>query len=242
MRLVTFVLAFTLFASPLAAQQQDGTLGYYRYPALRGNLVVFAAEGDLWSVSKEGGVARRLTTHSAEETNPVISPDGRTLAFTARYEGPAEVYTMPLSGGTPTRWTYEADESVATAWTPDGRLVYTTRAYSGLPKPQMVHVNLTDGTRELAPLFGAAQGAYDATGETLFFVRPAYHRNVTKRYTGGTARDVWRFDRGAAEAMELTGDFDGESHSPMWWNGRVYHGRAWPVRRPRQPPSRPRSR
>ena len=104
MRPVTLVLVLAL-VSPLAAQRQEGTLGYYRYPALSGNLVVFAAEGDLWSVSTEGGVARRLTTHAAEETNPVISPDGKTLAFTARYEGPAEVYTMPLSGGTPTRWT-----------------------------------------------------------------------------------------------------------------------------------------
>ena len=53
-------------------------------------------------------------------------------------------------------------------------------------------------------------------------MRPAFHNNVTKRYTGGTARDVWKFEDGADEAVELTGDYDGESHSPMWWGGRVY--------------------
>jgi tricorn protease len=207
---------------PLTAQQQ-GSLGFYRYPALLGDVLVFAAEGDLWTVPAGGGLARRLTTHPDEETHPVISPDGMTMAFTARYEGPAELYTMSLAGGVPKRWTYEADASIATTWTPGGMLVYTTRRYSGLPKPQMVEIDLATGTRTVVPLFGATQGAYDATGSSLYFVRPAFHNNVTKRYTGGTARDVWRFAEGAEEAVELTGDFDGESHSPMWWNGRVYH-------------------
>ncbi len=221
MRLISFALALSFVALPLAAQQ-GGVLGFYRFPALHGDILIFAAEGDLWTVSPDGGVARRLTTHPAEETNPVVSPDGVTLGFTARYEGPAELYTMPITGGVPTRWTYEADASIATTWTPDGRLVYTTRAYSGLPKPQMVQLNVEDGTRNIVPLFGVTEGAYDATGATLYFARPAFHNNVTKRYTGGTARDVWKFASGADEAVEVTGDYDGESHSPMWWNGRVY--------------------
>ena len=57
------------------------------------------AEGDLWTVAITGGLAHRLTTHPAEETDPVISPDGKTLAFTARYEGQTALYTMPVAGG-----------------------------------------------------------------------------------------------------------------------------------------------
>jgi len=205
-----------------AATPPQGVLGFYRYPALHGDTLVFAAEGDLWKVSIQGGVARRLTTHAAEETNPVISPDGTTLAFTARYEGPAEVYSMPLAGGVPVRRTYEAETSVATTWTPDGQLVYTTTHYSGLPKPMMVRLNLEDDTRSLVQLFGATEASYDETGAKVFFVRPPFHGNVTKRYTGGTARDVWKFEEGTAEAVELTGDYNRESHSPMWFAGRVY--------------------
>ncbi len=127
-------LLFTCFvlATPLIAQQ-NGVLGLYRYPTLHGEQLVFAAEGDLWLVSVDGGLARRLTTHPAEETDPTISPDGMTLAFTARYEGPAELYTMPLTGGAPVRHSYECDQSIATTWTPWGELVYTTRHYAGLP-------------------------------------------------------------------------------------------------------------
>jgi tricorn protease len=226
---LVFVLIAVLLPASLPAQdarpvQQDGTLGFYRFPAIHGDTLVFAAEGDLWKVSAQGGVARRLTTHAAEETDPVISPDGRTLAFTARYEGPAEVYTMPLAGGMPVRRTYEGESSIATAWTPDGRLVYGTVHFSGLPKPMLVKLNLEDGTQELIPLATATEASFSDDGSTLYFVRPAFHNNVTKRYTGGTARDVWKFANDAGEAVELTGDYVGESHSPMWWAGRRWTG------------------
>ena len=87
----------------------------------------------------------------------MISPDGRTLAFTARYEGRPELYTMPLTGGLPTRHTYEAEASVATAWTPDGDVVYTTTHYSTLPKLQLVRLYPADGRRSLVPLAGASE-------------------------------------------------------------------------------------
>ena len=222
---VLVVAAFGTQSDRAFAQSGDaaqGVLGFYRHPALHGQTIVFAAEGDLWRVSTQGGIAERLTTHPGEETNPIVAPDGGTLAFTARYEGPAELYTMPLSGGVPVRRTYEAETSVATTWTPSGELVYTTLHYSGLPKPIMVRLNLTDNSRALIPLFGATEAAYDAAGTTVYFVRPPFHNNVTKRYTGGTARDVWKFVNGAEEAVELTGDYNGESHSPMWHDGRVY--------------------
>jgi tricorn protease len=206
----------------LASAQAEGNLGFYRFPSLRGDVVVFAAEGDLWRVPVTGGAAQRLTTHPGEETHPRISPDGKTLAFTARYEGPTELYTMPLEGGLPVRRTYEGESSLATTWTPDGRLIYTTTRYSTLPQPQLVAMDLERNARERIPLYTATDGTYDEAGRTLYFVRPAFHNNVTKRYTGGTARDVWKFEEGAAEAVELTGDYRGESHSPMAWAGRVY--------------------
>ena len=196
--------------------------GYYRFPDIHGDTLVFTAEGDLWSVSTSGGVARRLTTHPDEETHPSISPDGRTLAFTASYEGPAELYTMPLTGGLPVRRTYEAEPSIATTWTKKGELVYTTSHFSTLPDVQLVALDLENGHRRRIPLSQASEGSYDDTGSKLLFVRPSYHRNVTKRYKGGTARNIWKYVEGAQEAEVLTRDYAGGSHTPMWWQGRVY--------------------
>jgi tricorn protease len=196
--------------------------GYYRFPEIHGDTLVFTAEGDLWSVSTAGGTARRLTTHPAEETHPSISTDGRTIAFTASYEGPAELYTMPLTGGLPVRRTYEAESSIATTWTTKGELVYTTSHFATLPDLQLVALDLEEAKRRRIPLSQASEGSYDDTGTKLFFVRPSYHRNVTKRYKGGTARNIWKFVEGAQEAEVLTRDYAGGSHTPMWWQGRVY--------------------
>ncbi|MEJ2583501.1 MAG: S41 family peptidase [Robiginitalea sp.] len=208
-----------LTASPLTAQ---GFKGYYRYPDIHGNQIVFTAEGDLWGVSTSGGLARRLTSHPEEETHAVFSPDGTTIAFSASYEGPTEVYTMPAAGGLPTRWTYERDASFVNAWTPDGKIAYQTRAYSRVPDYQVVVIDPEKKTKEVVPLSQASEASYNDTGETVYFVRPAYHRNVTKRYKGGTARQIWKYTRGAPEAVRLTKDYEGGSHHPMWYENRVY--------------------
>lgn len=195
--------------------------GYYRYPTVYKNLIVFAAEGDLWSVGIGGGSAKRLTTHPGEETHPVISPDGKTIAFTANYEGFPEVYTMPINGGIPKRWTYEDEASIATTWTPAGEIVYTTQHYSTLPTQQLVRIE-SSGKQAPLPLAQASEGTFNASGNTVFFVRPSDHRNVTKRYKGGTARKIWKYTQGTAEAIELSDAYRGESHHPMWWGNRIY--------------------
>ena len=120
-------------ANSVAEVSKSGRSGYYRFPAIHGDTIVFTAEGDLWVVGAKGGAARRLTSNPGEETSAVISPDGTTVAFSAQYEGPMEVYTMSIEGGLPQRRTWEGNAGVA-AWMPDQRLLVGTRRYSTLPE------------------------------------------------------------------------------------------------------------
>jgi tricorn protease len=48
---------------------------YLRFPSVRGDQLVFTAEGDLWKTNLQGGQAQRLTTHPAAETQSAISFD-----------------------------------------------------------------------------------------------------------------------------------------------------------------------
>lgn len=208
----------SLLASLGAALAQP--TGYYRFPALYADTVVFTAEGDLWKVGVSGGTAQRLTSHADLESNARISPDGTTVAFSAQYEGPKDVYTMPLAGGQPRRLTFEGGASVV-GWTPAGEILYSTALHSTLPNEQLVRLNPQTGVRQLLPLAQASDGVFDDAGRTLFFTRLPFQGSSTKRYKGGTTQNLWRFTEGT-EATPLTADFPGTSRNPMWWNGRVY--------------------
>jgi len=70
------IAAAVMLCAPLAARQRQPQLGYYRQPAIHGATIVFVAEGDLWRVGVEGGVAQRVTPHPEEERRPALSPDG----------------------------------------------------------------------------------------------------------------------------------------------------------------------
>jgi tricorn protease len=167
-------------------------------------------------------MARRLTSHPGEESSPTISPDGKILAFTAEYEGPSEIYTMPLEGGLPTRRTFQGEWAIAVGWTPDGKLIYTTEHYSTLPDAQLAVIDLSTGKSTPIPLRQASEGTYDPSGKTLFFTRLPFQGSHTKRYKGGTAQNLWKYIDGQPEAVALTTDYPGTSKNPMWWKGRVY--------------------
>lgn len=199
--------------------------GYYRYPSVGNDTVVFSAEGDLFAVNLGQQMplaAVRLTTHPGDEDHAAISPDGTTIAFTASYEGPREVYTMPLPGGLPVRRTWHGGNSEVVGWKADGVLAYATQKYATLPGWHLVTRDLASGAESRVPLFDAADGSWDDKGETLFFTRFRFQGSHTKRYKGGTAQSIWKFTEGQDEAVPLTAAYAGTDHRPMWWDGRVW--------------------
>jgi tricorn protease len=217
-------LAALLFGVWIARAESGAqpVAGYYRFPAIHGDTIVFTAEGDLWQVAASGGEGRRLTSHLGLESNAAISPDGRDVAFTAQYDGPSEVYVMPLAGGLPVRLTYEGRRAVVAGWTPDKRVLYSTSHYATLADVQLVAIDPRTRARSFVPLDQAAQGVYDESGSVLYFTRNQDQGSQTKRYKGGTAQNIWRFATGDKEATPLTTSYLGTSCWPMWWDHRVY--------------------
>jgi tricorn protease len=214
-----FGIALCAPLTAAAADPPELHRGYYTSPSLHGDTIVFTSEGDLWTVSTHGGVARRLTSNPSVEEHASISPDGKTVAFNANFEGPPEVYTMPIEGGLPRRRTWDG-ETAEIGWSPDGRLLVATARYATLPESELVLID-DHGAREILPLAQAAQAVYSSDGHTLYFTRWFKQGSQTKRYKGGTAENIWRYD-GQGEAVPLTADYTGASTHPMFWNGRVY--------------------
>ncbi|MBN1407699.1 MAG: PD40 domain-containing protein [Calditrichaceae bacterium] len=202
----------------LFAQSSEG---YYRFPTIHDETVVFTSEGDLWMTDIQGGIAQRLTTHYGMESHAAISPDGMFIAFSAQYEGPTEVYTMAIEGGLPTRRTYEGENALVVGWTPDGQVLYSTEQHSTLPNRQLAMVNLKSYKTSLVPLNQASDGSY-ANSTTIFFTRLPFQGSRTKRYKGGTVQNIWKFTQGTEEAIPLTSNYTGTSKAPMCWNNRIY--------------------
>src|SRR5580692_2360087 len=213
------LIAVWFASAAVAASDASPQSGYYRYPSVHGDTVVFTSEGDLWSVGIRGGTARRLTSNPGIESMARISPDGQMVAFVGQYEGPSEVYTVPLAGGVPERRTWNGD-AIPAAWAPDGRLMVSTSRYSTLPDPKLVLLD-NHGGREIVALAEGSEAAYSSDGHTLFFTRWRKQPSFTKRYKGGYNETLWRFD-GSSEAVPLTADWAGTSRNPMFWNQRIY--------------------
>jgi tricorn protease len=210
------LILIPIFSLKVSAQQK----GYYRSPAIHGTTVIFTAEGDLWKYDLKTGHAFRLTTSHGMEIHSSISPDGKNVAFVGQYEGPSEVYVMPIEGGTPGRLTWEEGSPIVYQWTKDGRIIYSTNSYSTIPNAQLVIVNPETLNTEQVQLSQADQATYDQNG-IMFFTRLREQSSHTKRYKGGTAQAIWRYD-GKNEAEPLTSDYPGTSKNPMYYNDRIY--------------------
>src|SRR5690349_1218908 len=96
---VLIVVTFLLSNSISHAQTQQAKM--FRFPTVHDNRITFCYAGDLWTVAKSGGVARRLTSDAGYECFPRYSPDGKNIAFTGQFDGNTEVYLIPSDGGVP---------------------------------------------------------------------------------------------------------------------------------------------
>ena len=124
-RLLPAILSLALasllrFAAPAAALEECRLL---RQPDIQGDKIVFVYAGDLWTVARSGGLARRLTSHEGNESMPRFSPDGRTIAFTGQYDGNYDIYRIPVEGGEPVRLTWHPGPDQVVDWYPDGKSI-----------------------------------------------------------------------------------------------------------------------
>ena len=200
--------------------------GYYRYPALHNETLVFTAEGDLWKTDINNGEAIRLTSHPFEEKEAAISPDGQFIAYTAKYEGTTEVYVIPMKGGVPKRVSYENSSVRVHGWTGEGKILYST---NGLPGPigswTLRIVEPETITTQTIPLSAAVEGVMDDLGETIYFIQfgEQVSRDNLKFYRGGATGELWKFQlKGSREAAQLTTKHKGSVREPMLSGKRLY--------------------
>jgi len=197
--------------------------GYYRFPTIHNDRIVFVSEDDLWAVSSAGGPARRLSANPGMTSRPALSPDGKLLAYTSRDEGHDEVFIMPAEGGRPKRLTYLGAMTYVAGWRPNGKsVIFASDAEQPFMAWYHLHEIGADGglTKPLVP--GPAMSlSFEPGGKGIVIGRNTGDPARWKRYRGGTAGTLW-IDRIGKGDFEKLIDLAGNLASPMWIGKRIY--------------------
>jgi len=193
--------------------------GYYRFPTINGDKLVFVSEDDLWTTAKAGGVARRLTSNLGSITFPMLSPDGNWLAFVGREEGGAEVYVMPAAGGSAQRLTYLSSSCRVVGWLPGGTEIIFCSNYGQVVQSEFALFTIAyDGTNgEVKPLpYGPARTITYGPQGGVILGRNTQDSSRWKRYRGGTTGHLWIDRAGDGNFTRFLDGLAGNVASPMW--------------------------
>ena len=217
MKKLAFVFAAFVATSVFAAGH---TL--YQNPSLSRTRIAFAYAGDIWTVSRDGGVAERLTTYAGVESDPRFSPDGRWVAFTGEYDGNTDVYVVPAEGGEPKRLTFHPGADQVVGWTSDGtKVLFRSSRQSARGYGQLFTIGLDGGLPDLVPLPHADEGSFSPDNSRIAYQPISQWQPDWKRMHGGQTGQIWiaRMSDSSIERVPHPGSND---HAPAWMGDTVY--------------------
>jgi len=204
-----------------------------RFPDISKDQIAFSYAGDLWLVGRQGGTARRITSHPGLELFPKFSPDGQSIAFTGQYDGNYNVYVMPAGGGDPKQLTFHPGgppisermgiHNEVLTWYPDSkRIVFLSRRdtfndWFGRP----FVVSAEGGLPVRLPIDKGGLMSFSPDGTEMAYNRIFRNFRTWKRYTGGMAQDIWiyNFKTNHIEQMPHT---EWTDTFPMWHGDTIY--------------------
>ena len=204
-----------------------------RFPDVHGDRIAFSYGGDLWLASRDGGIARRITTHPGQELFPKFSPDGKWIAFTGQYDGNYNVYVIPSEGGAPKQLTFHPGgdpisermgiHNEVINWFPDSKriLFLSRRDTFNTWFGRLYSVSIDGGLPEPLPLPKGGLTSFAPDGNRIAYNQIFRNFRTWKRYQGGMAQDISIYDFKTNEVQELPHE-DWTDTFPMWHGDTIY--------------------
>jgi tricorn protease len=218
---IHFLVPLLLLAHPTPVRAQ-GTR-FLRQPSVGPDGIAFVHANDIWVVGRNGGLARRITSHDGAETGPAFSPDGRWIAFTAQYDGNTDVYVVDAQGGQPRRLTWHPGADVVQGWTPDGSVLFQS-GRDGVPTRlwRFFTVPLAGGLPAPLPVHQAYLGEMSDDGAMLAYQEIGFWDPEWRNYRGGQAQPVRVVSLATLDLQ--TPPWQGERQmDPSWMEGSVFY-------------------
>ncbi len=220
-RLLFFLLPLVILTASAAAQSDQHLL--LRNPSLSVDHIAFRYADDIWTVSRQGGEAQRLTSDGNVESGPYYSPDGSQIAYTAHLNGNDDVYVIPATGGVPRRITWHPNGSYVAGWSPDGKNVLITSnaaSYRYFFRLFLVHAD-GSGMPEPLPLPAGIEGSFSPDGQSIAYEPITKWEEAWKRYYGGQTTPIWIVDLKTLDLEKVPRENSNDSN-PVWIGNSVY--------------------
>ena len=231
MFLKTVFFLSTVSALSFGQTPPEGRL--MRFPDIHGDKIAFSYGGDLWLATREGGVARRITTHPGQELFPKFSPDGKWIAFTGQYDGNYNVYIIPAEGGAPKQLTFHPGgdplsermgiHNQVINWFPDSKriLFLSRRDTYNTWFGRLYSVSIDGGLPEPLALPKGGLTSFSPDGNRIAYNQIFRNFRTWKRYQGGMAQDISIYDFKTNEIQQLPHE-DWTDTFPMWHGDTIY--------------------
>ena len=218
---LTLALATWLLLAGIARGADEAPL-LLQSPTLSRTEVAFAYGGYLWSVPREGGEARQLTT-GGHEAHPIFSPDGKWIAFEGEYDGNRDVYVMPAEGGTPRRLTWHPGQDIPAGWTPDGqRVLFISDREAYADFTRLYTVAREGGPAEALPMWRGVDAWFSPDAARLAYVPNIQWQGTSwKRYRGGQTTPIYIVRLSDLALERVPRENSNDSH-PVWFGDTVY--------------------
>ncbi len=202
-----------------------------------GNKVVFNYKGNLYTVDTDGGDARQITSNPAYDTEPIWTPDGKSIVFASYREKGKDIFVIPAEGGTPRRVTSHPYPETPKAVLNDGSILYTANIqldaqYGDFPgTAQLYKISAEGGRPELVtslPVSEISVSEGNGTYNILYEDYKGYEDPFRKHHTSSVTRDIWQYTpEKSSKKFEMTGNgtfrkvstFNGEDRNPVFKPG-----------------------
>ena len=194
-------------------------------PAVSADHIAFVYAEDLWIANADGSQPQRLTVDRGIESNPVFSPDGKTIAFSAQYDGNTDVYILPVEGGIPKRLTWHPSEDIVRGFTPDGKsvLFVSQRAVFTNRYSQLFTVPVGGGMATQLEIPNAFWATYSPDGKQIAYTPLSDAFRQWKHYRGGRISVISVFSMADKSVIKIPQPDGGcNDVSPMWVGGTIY--------------------
>lgn len=170
-----------------------------------GQSLVFDLLGDLYTLPVTGGEATRITSGLGFDSQPVISPDGRMIAFVSDRNGSVNLWVANIDGSEPRKISDEKQWGIISpAWTADGNYIVVTKT-AEQTQMTMYHVDggsgvTLAGTGDEEKFWGVG-AALSPDGRYLYFAKREDNNGPAR---GFPTAQVRRYDLSTGEIVQAT--------------------------------------